>query len=67
MEIDVDRADGQRACTCGGSVASDPRRHGYDRSPCGGTSPPDVHGLELATLNIEHFPMFADLEAPFRF
>lgn len=27
----------------------------------------DVHGLELATLNIKHFPMFADLEPPFRF
>lgn len=26
----------------------------------------DVHGLELATLNIKHFPMFADLEPPFR-
>lgn len=24
-----------------------------------------VHGLELATLNIKHFPMFADLEPPF--
>ena len=24
-----------------------------------------VHGLELATLNTEHFPMFADLEPPF--
>lgn len=24
-----------------------------------------VHGLELATLNIKHFPMFADLERPF--
>lgn len=25
----------------------------------------EVHGLELATLNIKHFPMFADLEPPF--
>jgi predicted nucleic acid-binding protein len=24
-----------------------------------------VHGLELATLNTKHFPMFADLEPPF--
>jgi predicted nucleic acid-binding protein len=24
-----------------------------------------VHGLELATFNIKHFPMFADLEPPF--
>jgi predicted nucleic acid-binding protein len=24
-----------------------------------------VHGLELVTLNIKHFPMFADLEPPF--
>lgn len=24
-----------------------------------------VHGLELATLNIKHFPMFADLQRPF--
>lgn len=23
------------------------------------------YGLELATLNVRHFPMFADLEAPF--
>lgn len=25
-----------------------------------------VHGLELATLNVKHFPMFADLAPPFR-
>jgi len=25
-----------------------------------------VHGLELATLNIKHFPMFADLKPPFQ-
>ncbi len=25
-----------------------------------------VHGLELATLNIKHFPMFADLAPPFQ-
>lgn len=25
----------------------------------------DVHGLELATLNVRHFPMFGDLQAPF--
>ncbi|MQA13154.1 MAG: PIN domain-containing protein [Pseudonocardiaceae bacterium] len=25
-----------------------------------------VHGLELATLNVKHFPMFAELLAPFR-
>lgn len=25
----------------------------------------EVHGLELATLNIKHFPMFADLKPPF--
>jgi predicted nucleic acid-binding protein len=24
-----------------------------------------VHGLELVTLNIKHFPMFAELEPPF--
>ncbi|MGH3549453.1 MAG: type II toxin-antitoxin system VapC family toxin [Pseudonocardiaceae bacterium] len=24
-----------------------------------------VHGLDLATLNIKHFPMFADLQLPF--
>jgi predicted nucleic acid-binding protein len=24
-----------------------------------------IHGLELATLNVRHFPMFDDLEAPF--
>ncbi len=24
-----------------------------------------VHGCELATLNIRHFPMFEDLDAPF--
>ena len=24
-----------------------------------------VHGLELVTLNIKHFPMFADLKPPF--
>lgn len=24
-----------------------------------------LHGLELATLNIKHFPMFADLKPPF--
>jgi predicted nucleic acid-binding protein len=24
-----------------------------------------AHGLELVTLNIKHFPMFADLEPPF--
>lgn len=24
-----------------------------------------VHGLELATLNVTHFPMFADLKPPF--
>jgi predicted nucleic acid-binding protein len=26
----------------------------------------DVEGLDLATLNIRHFPMVEDLEAPFR-
>ena len=25
----------------------------------------DVEGLELATLNLKHFPMFPDLEKPF--
>ncbi|MGL4175365.1 MAG: type II toxin-antitoxin system VapC family toxin [Dermatophilaceae bacterium] len=25
----------------------------------------DVHGCRLATLNVKHFPMFADLAAPF--
>lgn len=25
----------------------------------------DVEGLELATLNVKHFPMFGDLENPF--
>lgn len=25
----------------------------------------DVRGLNLATLNVRHFPMFADLKAPF--
>lgn len=25
----------------------------------------DVEGLELATLNVKHFPMFPDLEKPF--
>ncbi len=25
-----------------------------------------VRGLELATLNVEHFPMFKGLRAPFR-
>lgn len=25
----------------------------------------DVHGLELATLNVRHFPMFPDLRRPF--
>ena len=25
----------------------------------------DVEGLELATLNVRHFPMFPDLEKPF--
>ncbi len=25
----------------------------------------DVEGLELATLNVKHFPMFSDLEKPF--
>jgi predicted nucleic acid-binding protein len=25
----------------------------------------DVRGLQLATLNVRHFPMFDDLEAPF--
>jgi predicted nucleic acid-binding protein len=25
-----------------------------------------VHGLELATLNVKHFPMSADLAPPFR-
>jgi len=25
----------------------------------------DVHNLELATLNVRHFPMIADLTAPF--
>jgi hypothetical protein len=25
-----------------------------------------VEGLDLATLNVRHFPMFEDLEAPFR-
>lgn len=25
----------------------------------------DVRGLRLATLNVRHFPMFADLEVPF--
>jgi len=25
----------------------------------------EVNGLELATLNVRHFPMFADLTAPF--
>lgn len=24
-----------------------------------------VHGCELATLNVRHFPMFTDLDAPF--
>jgi predicted nucleic acid-binding protein len=27
----------------------------------------DVRGLELATLNIKHFPMFKGLRPPFRF
>ncbi len=26
----------------------------------------EVEGLDLATLNVRHFPMFEDLEAPFR-
>jgi predicted nucleic acid-binding protein len=26
----------------------------------------DVEGLDLATLNVRHFPMIKDLEAPFR-
>jgi predicted nucleic acid-binding protein len=26
----------------------------------------DVRGLDLATLNVEHFPMFEQLRAPFR-
>lgn len=26
----------------------------------------DTHGLGLATLNVGHFPMFEDLEPPFR-
>jgi predicted nucleic acid-binding protein len=26
----------------------------------------DVEGLELATLNVRHFPMIKDLQAPFR-
>ncbi|HEX5294680.1 MAG TPA: hypothetical protein VFX25_37915 [Streptosporangiaceae bacterium] len=26
----------------------------------------DVEGLELATLNVRHFPMIKDLRAPFR-
>jgi predicted nucleic acid-binding protein len=26
----------------------------------------DVHGLELATLNTRHFPMFDDLKPPFQ-
>jgi predicted nucleic acid-binding protein len=25
----------------------------------------DIEGLELATLNVKHFPMFVDLEMPF--
>lgn len=25
----------------------------------------DIRGLQLATLNVRHFPMFSDLEAPF--
>lgn len=25
-----------------------------------------VHGLELATLNVKHFPMFKELRAPFK-
>jgi predicted nucleic acid-binding protein len=25
----------------------------------------DIEGLELATLNVKHFPMFRDLEKPF--
>jgi predicted nucleic acid-binding protein len=26
----------------------------------------DVEGLDLATLNVRHFPMIKDLQAPFR-
>jgi predicted nucleic acid-binding protein len=25
----------------------------------------DIRGLQLATLNVRHFPMFEDLKAPF--
>jgi len=30
------------------------------------TATADVEGLDLATLNVRHFPMIKDLQAPFR-
>jgi predicted nucleic acid-binding protein len=54
------------ACLAGDYIRQYGPSHGTDPIDALIAATAKTHGVALATLNLKHFPMFADLERPYR-